>query len=157
MQPDTRRYVAVGCLCTLLPAVAGSPCSLTPGDRQQGVAGTPSPAAQGRGAARRVCGAAIIPTHGRTWGREGKGLALGPMTLKDTPSASHSPPHGRAAGPARQLPGRAGRHFQSEKGGGEGGEVGLRGGARGGASGVGCVSSPPRRPSPARLTPSGLT
>lgn len=88
---------------------------------------------------------------GADLGTERKGPALRPMTLKATPSKSHSPPHGRAAGPARQLPRRAGRHFQSEKG---------RGGvyaARGGADSVGSVSSLPRRPSPARLTPSGLT
>lgn len=124
VHPETRRYMAVGCLCTLLPAGVGCPCSLSPGDRRQGVTGTPSPAGQGRGAARQVSGAAIIPTQGRTWEREGKGLALGPMTLKDSPSGSHSPPHGRAAGPARQLPRRAGRHFARKRGGG-----GLRGGA----------------------------
>lgn len=145
VQPDTRPDVAAGCPYTLLPA----------GERGRGRQ-APRPR-RGRAAARRPSGAAIIPTPGRTRGREGKGLALRPMTLKDTPSGSHCPPHGRAAGPARQLPWRAGRHFQSGKGkGGSGGARGEgayaagQGEARGG---VGSVSSFPRRPSPARLNP----
>lgn len=133
--------------------------SLQPDSGRQaaGGGGHPVPGGSGQG-----CGAAGLrrghhPHPRADLGKGGEGAGLGAHDLEGHPERVALPAPREGRGPGPSAPRASGAPFPVRKRRGGGGEVGLRGGARGGASGVGCVSSPPRRPSPARLTPSGLT